>query len=282
MDMIDITKIDIKKLLDFDLLTHSFPCTNISVGGNQAGAFRNSGTASSLVWNVVDIIEIKKPKIIIFENVKNLVSKKFKPILDDYITCLDKLGYTTSYKVLVGTDFGVPQRRERIFCVSILGNKPFKFPIGSSTNKVLADIMEDNVESKYYLGKDRVERFKASVEAGIFKKGSLAIGTTQEVSNFLKGSCSSNQWVYSADNVAPTLTRCMYKQPLQVAINGGGILRKLTPKECWRLMGFDDEEVDKLKDFSDTSLYKMAGNSVVVSILQAIFREMENQGILTP
>lgn len=115
----DIQKIDWSSVPDFDFLTYSFPCTDISTAGQQKGLAEGSGTRSSLLWECRKAIEAKRPKYLLMENVKNLVSKKFTPYLKEWIRFLEEQGYSNYTKVLNAKDFGVPQNRERVFMVSI-------------------------------------------------------------------------------------------------------------------------------------------------------------------
>ena len=126
----DITKVNIKTLpKDIDLITHGSPCQDFSVAGLQRGGDEGSKTRSSLMWNTVEIIKHCKPKYVIWENVKNVLSKKHKHNFDKYLKTLELLGYTNYWKVLNAKDYGVPQNRERVFVVSILGeHKPYEFP----------------------------------------------------------------------------------------------------------------------------------------------------------
>ena len=151
----DVTKIDIEKLPRFiDMITHGSPCQDFSIAGKQAGAEKDSGTRSSLMWNTVDIVEWCLPKYVIWENVKNLLSKKHKHNFDSYIEIMDKLGYNSYYQVLNAKDYGVPQNRERVYTVSIrkdIDNNNFKFPDKEELEIRLKDILEEAVEEKYYL-----------------------------------------------------------------------------------------------------------------------------------
>lgn len=151
----DITKIEINKLPRFiDMITHGSPCQDFSIAGKQAGAEKDSGTRSSLMWNTVDIVEWCLPKYVIWENVKNLLSKKHKHNFDSYIETMDKLGYNSYYQVLNAKDYEVPQNRERVYTVSIrkdIDNNNFKFPEKEELKIRLKDILEEAVEEKYYL-----------------------------------------------------------------------------------------------------------------------------------
>ena len=165
----DITKIDIKSLpKDIDFITHGSPCTDISLAGKEAGADKGSGTRSSLMWNSVEIFKHCKPKIILWENVKNLLSKKHKHNFDAYIEDLNNLGYVSYYKVLNAKDFGIPQNRERVFTISIRNdiNKEFKFPEPFDNGIRLKDLLEEEVDEKYYINTEKanklIEEFKAN------------------------------------------------------------------------------------------------------------------------
>ena len=104
---------------DIDLITHGSPCQNFSLAGLQAGGDKGSKTQSSLMWNTVDIVKVTKPKYIVWENVKNLLSDKHKHNFEGYLDSMLELGYNSYYKVLNAKDYGIPQNRERVFTVSI-------------------------------------------------------------------------------------------------------------------------------------------------------------------
>lgn len=124
----DISKLSMNEIPDHDLFTYSFPCQDISVAGKGAGFSEESDTRSSLLWECKRIIEGKKPKYLLLENVKNLVSNKFRPDFDKWLEWLSSQGYTNHWKVLNAKDFGIPQNRERVFVVSILSDLEFNFP----------------------------------------------------------------------------------------------------------------------------------------------------------
>ena len=149
----DISKIDWKSVPDFDFLTYSFPCTDISTAGQQKGLAEGSGTRSSLLWECRKAIEAKRPKYLLMENVKNLVSKKFTPYLKEWLRFLEGQGYSNYTKVLNAKDFGVPQNRERVFMVSILGEASFHFPKPLTLEKRLKDVLERDVDESFYLSK---------------------------------------------------------------------------------------------------------------------------------
>ena len=132
----DITTWD--KDIEVDLIMHGSPCQDFSLAGKQAGGDKDSGTRSSLMYETIRIVEKLKPKYVIWENVKNLLSKKHRHNFDAYLETMEQLGYTNYYQVLNAKDYGIPQNRERVFTVSILGNENYEFPKGvENTNKII-------------------------------------------------------------------------------------------------------------------------------------------------
>lgn len=158
-NMGDITSCDWSKITEnIDLLTYSTPCTSISSAGKQAGLKKGSGTASSIIWSVLNAIDALKPKYLLMENVKALVSSKFIDDFNEWQLELVKRGYTNFAKVLNSKDFGCPQNRERIFMVSILDdNASYHFPEPFPLEKRLKDVLEEDVDEKYYLSKKLVD-----------------------------------------------------------------------------------------------------------------------------
>lgn len=158
----DITKVDETKLpKDIDVLTYGFPCQDISLAGKQKGLFNEDGTQtrSGLFFEALRIIEATKPKIAIAENVKNLVSKKFNAQFQIVLASLEAAGYNNYYQVLNAKDYGIPQNRERVFIVSIrkdIDHGLFQFPKPFPLEKRLKDLLEDEVDEKYYLNYDQV------------------------------------------------------------------------------------------------------------------------------
>lgn len=159
-----IADIDWAYVPDFDLLTYSFPCQDISTAGKQRGFNEGSGSRSSLLWECRRAIEAKRPKYLLMENVKALVQKKFTPEFQRWIDALTELGYTSFWQVLNAKDYGVAQNRERVFMVSVLGEAAFEFPKPFPLEKRLRDVLEENVPEEYYLRPEQVERILAHTE----------------------------------------------------------------------------------------------------------------------
>lgn len=164
----DITKW-YKDLKNIDLIMHGSPCQDYSVAGKQAGGDEDSGTRSSLMYESVRIIEKIKPKYVVWENVKNLLSKKHKHNFDAYLETMSMLGYNNYYKVLNAKDYGIPQNRERIFTISIrkdIDSNSFIFPEKQELTLRLKDMLDDVVDDKYYLNNDIVSHYTPVNENG--------------------------------------------------------------------------------------------------------------------
>ena len=397
------------KNIEADLVMHGSPCQDFSVAGKQAGGDLGSGTRSSLMYETIRIVGKTRPKYIIWENVKNLLSKKHKHNFDAYIETMNVLGYNSYYQVLDAKDYGIPQHRERVYTISIrkdIDKGNFKFPEKEKLKLRLKDLLEEEVDEKYYLSDEQVKRIKLSTynvsKTRIQEKDycdtlcardwkdpkCVQVGTLD-----IKG-IDQIKRVYSDEGISPTLTTMgggntepkiikydvsqtvkvrkfpvdveTLKTTLRVAklnvdLNNNEIaerlnlpktqvehwfrtdncfsipnpeiwfklkeilkietnyfdesimtfeekegvyekanriydekgiaptltqqeekiltnikIRKLTPKECWRLMGFDDESFEKAQNvpMSNTQLYKQAGNSIVVNVLEKIFKNL--------
>lgn len=161
----DMTKIDWSTVPDFDFLTYSTPCTDLSNAGLQKGMEEGSGTRSSILWYTRNAILAKKPKYLMLENVQAMVSGKFFPFFLKWLAELKEYGYTNYWKVLNAKDYGVPQNRERVFVISIRDeHEPYYFPPGWELNKCLMDVLEEHVAEKYYLPQDKVDQFIAQLD----------------------------------------------------------------------------------------------------------------------
>lgn len=167
----DITKIP---MLDYaDLWTYSFPCQDLSVAGKQAGI--SEGTRSGLLLHIERLLKMSiafgnQPKYLLLENVKALVSKKFKPDFDRWLQKLESLGYNNYWQVLNAKDYGVPQNRERVFVVSIrkdVDTKGYKFPEKIPLTRKLKDVLEPVVDEKYYLSQDKVDKLVMNMNMNV-------------------------------------------------------------------------------------------------------------------
>lgn len=179
----DMTKIDWTQVDDFDLLFYSTPCQSVSQAGLQHGFTEGSGTRSSIIWNVRDAVKIKRPKFLCLENVKAMVSGKFVGMFNLWQLELERLGYRSFAQVLNAKDYGVPQNRERIFLVSIRvdgkNNMPkYYFPKPFPLERKLKDVLEDNVDERYYLSDKMIECFQHRTEVAIEKGNGFRFSPT--------------------------------------------------------------------------------------------------------
>lgn len=253
----DIKKINIKNIPKFDLVTYGFPCQDITVIGKQQGLEIDSETRSSLVWEVLKIIECYRPKFCIGENVKALVGSKFKKDFLKIIERLNELGYTTYYKVLNSKNFGVPQNRERVYIVSIRNDikTDFEFLDSTDNSKRLIDILE--------MGQEYSEDYYFVNLKGIINKKSI----------FKKR--------FEILNPYTNISRCLTTKSCKATITNTYIadyygIRGLTERECFKLQGFNPGYIKTLKEngISKNKLYYMIGNSITVNVLEMIFEQL--------
>ena len=275
----DISLIDkIPANSDIDIFTYSFPCTNISLSGRQEGFKKGSGTSSSLLWECEKIIENNKPKVLLMENVKSLINKKNKPLFKEWVKVLKDLGYNSYYKVINAKNYGIPQNRERVFMVSIrndVTNKEFIFEENYKEVQPINTILETNVNKKHYLSEKVINRFHFVECTG--NSDIKIIGTTAPSFRTI----GQRDVCYDVTGIMGCISATDFKQPKQIVrlnTDGSYDLRKMTPREIWRLMDFDDKYFDRIDNIvSDSQLYKQAGNSIVVACLEDIFLGIKKQ-----
>lgn len=262
----DITKEEVKNYIPdtFDIICAGFPCQAFSIAGYRKGF---SDTRGTLFFDVEQIIERHRPKVVFLENVKNLLShdkgKTFKVIIE---ILEKKLGYVVYYEILNSmTHANIPQNRERVFIVAFDPNqvknyKNFKFPVPVKLTKTIHDIIDnDKKDDKYYYSKNHQYY--------------------PELSRTMKNKNTVYQWrrVYvreNKSNVCPTLTANMgtggHNVPL---IKDDFGIRKLTPKECFAFQGYDMKKFI-LPKIADSKLYMQAGNSVTTNLIERITNEI--------
>lgn len=375
----DISQLKPEDIPDHDLFTYSFPCQDISVAGKQSGLDMDSGTRSGLLWECQRVISAKKPKYLLLENVKNLVGKRHKANFALWLDWLEEQGYSNYWQVLNAKDYGIPQNRERVFVVSILGEHvPYIFPEKQELKLRLKDVLESEVDEKFYLDNPKTQKLLAQLDyapteeiklnqVGNFEKlanpdkkfndpqtGRVldAMGICQALDTMQGGNRQpkvliKNTTKKSSDTMGtvefPVIAASRGRNPenpsdrtvgipteQRLEINNKGVsntlttvqkdnyvleplgtlaahnsekfgtgymdsisktlkankhdisvvynnfrIRKLTPLECWRLMGFKDLHFYKAQEVnSNSQLYKQAGNSIVVPVLEAIFKNM--------
>lgn len=321
----DISKVE---RLDYaDLWTYGFPCQDISLAGQLKGIVKGE-TRSGLLYEVQRLLAQAQsddalPKYLIMENVKNLVGKKFRPDFEGWLEWLDELGYNNYWKVLNAVDYGIPQNRERVFCISIRKDidTGYTFPSPVESDTVLMDKLEpvEDIDEKYFLSNECVKRrftknqineekgygFKfspvereeakiATTVTTIPRGHEVKIMDNRPIVRIAEATKKGFAEATIGDSIniaypnsklrrgrvgkgrANTLSTSPQQAVITEDSNMENIrIRKLTPRECWRLMGFDDEDFNKARAVnSDTQLYKQAGNSIVVNVLEAIMGNM--------
>ena len=323
------------------ILTYSFPCQDLSLAGKGKG-MSDTSTRSGMLWEVERILtecseSDSLPQILLMENVPQVHGAENIEDFKKWIMRLEELGYSNYWQDLIATDYGIPQTRNRCFMISILGEYSYQFPPKKELKLKLKDLLEDNVDEKYYLSDKMVKYISAdndkwtgnNEEALINKTYASTLNTREgmrrcDSSNYISEDVGENY------NLKPKKTGNLYEDSLQrylcnkliedglveegdvvkhsytqqildgnkkcvekndgnmitlttrgdcigTAINDNGNLRirKLTPKECFRLMGVKDKDFKKIaKNQSDNSLYHLAGDSIVCDVLQAIFKEL--------
>src|SRR5690625_2208131 len=250
-----------------DLIMHGSPCQDFSRIGKKQGGVKNSGNRSSLLFETIRIIkEMKdKPKWIIWENVKGVLDRNMRDSFFIYLKELENLGYESKYEILNAMDFGIPQKRERIFVVSCFGANNFSFnKLERKETRPLSEFLEKDVSELYTMTQPYMLKF--------LNKG---------IDNSFRGRLKVIK------DFSYTISTKQVRVPNSGIIDiGNGHYRYLTERECLRLMGFDDCDIYKLegihprrKNCTSSKLYKQAGNSIVVDILMAIIKEIHRMEV---
>lgn len=262
----DITKINEKDIPEHDILCAGFPCQAFSISGKQLGFEDSRGT---LFFDVARIVKEKKPKVVFMENVKNFASHDGGNTLNVVRTIMEEMGYTFYFKILNSVNFGIPQKRERIYMVCFrndLSIKDFDFPKSIKLEKYVEDYLlkEEELIKNLYI--DREDIYYNAIEDNQYSNKTIRLGIVN------KG--GQGERIYSIKGIAITFSA-----------NGGGVFsktggylvngkpRKLHPRECARLMGYPDSY--KISE-SNNQAYKQLGNSVVIDVLQYISIEISN------
>lgn len=240
-----------------DVLIHGSPCQDFSIAGRQKSANPNAETRSSLMWETIRIIENMgrwRPRWVVWENVKNVLSRHMRRNFDRYLSEMERLGYSNSYAVLDARDFGVPQARQRVFTVSALNDDPFSF------DDLIRSPMDD---IDRYLEREVSRTYDVTQPSVLEAIGKKGIRRATVIGDF-----------------AYTITTRQDRTPAQVVDCGCGRYRYLTERECWRLQGYSDDDYDRAEKSQTkrgryfTALYRQAGNSIVVPIFESLFRKI--------
>ncbi|MCX6707535.1 MAG: DNA cytosine methyltransferase [Candidatus Woesearchaeota archaeon] len=255
----DINKIRFSDLPEFDVLLAGFPCQPFSIAGYRKG-FRDTGRGE-LFFRIIDILKARRPKAVFLENVKNLRThsngKTFYVIKRE----LESLGYYVKDKILNSAEYGgIPQNRERVFIVGFLDKRVadnFEFPTKIDLKKSFRDFLERQVDGRYYYkGKPLYDKLKKEVN------------DSNTVYQWRRKYVRANK-----KGLVPTLTANMGEGGHNVPIIKDSIgIRKLTPKECFMIQGFPRNF--RLPKLSDSKLYKQAGNSIPVPVVERVAKNM--------
>lgn len=271
----DIRKIKPRDLPDFDLLVGGFPCQSFSIAGKRQGFNDTRGT---LFFEIARILKAKRPRLLLIENVKGLLSHSKGRTFATIIRTLNDLGYDLQWQVLNSKNFGVPQNRERIFIVGHLRGtpRPQVFPLTQNSSE---DIILPTITTRVtadsngtYVGERPAHKDLKYVGAVMSEKNKKWLDDGKELSrNFPQGSR-----IYDAKGIATTLASQaggLGAKTGLYAVKGLQKIRRLTPKECERLQGFPDAWTEGV---SDTQRYKCLGNAVTVNVVQAIAEKLVN------
>lgn len=284
------------------ILTYSFPCTDLSNAGKRQGMTKSGNTRSGLLWELERILNEtdELPQVLVMENVTQVHNSKN---IDDFNLWLDFLkskGYSNHYGDLNAKDFNIPQSRARCFMVSILGDYDFVFPEPVGLTTSLKDVLDNNVPNDYDLSRELYEQLVTNLknrgeltDTELIVTPSYSISLDSKERQFIIGAQRGRD-IYDPHYRGKKENRT-YQQRLE--INNYGIsntlttvgkdnnvveiqsgefrIRKMTPRECWRLMGFSDEDFDKAASVTvPTQLCKQAGNAIVKQVLMALFGKL--------
>ena len=260
----DITQVNEDSVPDHDILCAGFPCQAFSISGKQRGFEDSRGT---LFFDVARIVRAKKPKIVFMENVKNFATHDGGRTLEVVKGTMEGMGYTFFHKVLNAVDYGMPQKRERIYMVCFRGDlniSKFKFPKPFTLTKHVEDFLLEDKEMVKDLYVYRPDTYMNGKADDTYSTKSIRLGIVN------KG--GQGERIYSTKGIAITLSAYgggVFSKTGGYWIDGGA--RKLHPRECARIMGYPDSYI---MSKSKTQAYKQFGNSVVVDVLQYIAIEI--------
>lgn len=260
----DITKVDEATIPDHDILCAGFPCQAFSISGKQRGFEDSRGT---LFFDVARIVKAKKPKIVFMENVKNFATHDSGKTLDVVKRTMEELGYTFNQRVLNSVDYGVPQKRERLYMVCFrddIVTKSFTFPKAINLTKHLEDFLLEDTSLTEHLFVNRTDTYYNDTKDDVYSNKSIRLGIVN------KG--GQGERIYSTKGIAITLSAYgggVFAKTGGYLVNGKP--RRLHPRECARLMGYPDSyKISKKAN----QAYQQFGNSVVIDVLQYIGIEM--------
>ena len=273
----DITKLDVKQIPDFDVLCAGFPCQAFSISGKQKGFYDD--TRGTLFFDICRILEYKKPKAFVLENVQNLEKHDKGNTLRVMLHSLQKLGYSVQYRVLNARNFGVPQNRERIIIVGNRINRFFDFDkLETNTITTMKPFLDKEGNFEYLDPKEYtiIDNYKKQEKSGLIfigyrNKKMRTVGVRPGTENLSRVHKQPNR-IYSSNGVHPTIAS--QETAGRYFIYDNNKVRKLTMNECYRFFGFP-EEFKKIG--SNANLYERIGNSVCVNMISEVAKQVKKQ-----
>lgn len=259
--------------MDVDILIHGSPCQDFSKNG-----LNNINTGRSILYErTLEIIEkelLRKPKYVLWENVPNLISKRHFNHFEHYLKKMESMGYTNSYKILNAKDYGLPQSRDRIYTISVLGSKEYEFPKATNEKSNIRDYVDESVNfDNYKLTENELSIFFKK-DGNLYVREATKLGykivEEYDTINVERPNSKTRR-----GRVGKQLAQTITTSPRQ-AIYYNGKLRMLTAKEHFRLMGYSDKDYENIyrAGIKDKQISALAGNSIAVKVLEAIFKQL--------
>lgn len=270
----DITKISAEEIPPFDVLCGGFPCQSFSIGGRQRGLNDQRG---QMIFEITRIAEYCNPKILFLENVDNMIRLDGGRTLATILGLLEDLGYDVNYKVLAANDFGCATIRKRLYFVCFRKDLHinFSFPEPFESDLAVEDFLDTDVDEHYFFDPASITFYKPDITDRIHK--TYRIGYIGELRR--DNSIGQGQRVYSIKGLVPTLvatSRSAAGGTESYCVNGR--VRKLTPRECLRIMGFPE---DFIFPVPEARAYEQLGNSVAVPVLKLIAKQIVSTGVFS-
>lgn len=300
----DITKVNEKDVPDHDLLLAGFPCQSFSIAGKQKGFNDIRGT---LFFDVARILNEKKPKYILLENVKNLISHDNTKTIRKILETLNNIGYTVDFTVINSVEAGVPQNRDRTYICGIYGLKPEKFETDKRSvkantlkmeynkidfkgfnffnfvsfknkKKYIEDILETNVDKMYYFDTDKIRAYLRKIKLDYSNENESKIVKLLDLPREVHNDLERQRRVYSVKGISPTVLARADSTKILINENNELKIRKVTPVENFYIQGFEKKYVEKIKKtgMSATQMYKQSGNAVSPPVITGILNYLES------
>ncbi|MFR5189531.1 DNA (cytosine-5-)-methyltransferase [Peptostreptococcus sp.] len=296
----DITIISEKDIPEHDLLVAGFPCQAFSIAGKRKGFEDTRGT---LFFDVARILKEKKPKYILLENVKNLVSHNHGETFKKMINVLNEIGYTLDFSIINSSEAGVPQNRERTYIVGILNKKVDDVLFDTRSYKLqnlkgkleykgfnffdtltfnnrqnyIIDIIDDIFDEKYLINGEKITNYLAEIDLNYIKKVNKKIVKVFDLPKDIYNDLERQRRVYSIYGISPTILARSDATKILIEKGDKYLIRKITPKECFRLQGFKESFIKNIIDNSSISMtqaYKQAGNAVSPPVITGILNHL--------